>query len=109
MIGRCWARDEWVLADLERLRASAGDEEEFMRLPPEERFDFTWLELRATEHYKGVLAWPLHGGPEGAPRVVGCISIDVQEKSAAAQLDRFRVRSASVFSAHRALCEAVLR
>jgi len=108
-IGQCWARDEWVRADLEELQALAPTEQDFYALPREERFFLTWPELRSTEHYKAILAWPLHGGPEAAPGVVGCLSIDVQETGAAVQLDHFRQNHRAVFADHIALCEAVLR
>ncbi|MDP8903846.1 MAG: hypothetical protein M3N29_00780 [Chloroflexota bacterium] len=108
-IGRCWDRDEWILADLEALQALAPNESAFNELSRDERFAFTWSELRSTEHYKAVLAWPLHGGPEAAPHVVGCLSIDVQENGAAQELDRFRLDHHAVFSAHLAVCEAILR
>lgn len=109
VIGRCWANDEWILADLERLRAAASTPEGLAALDPAERFDFSWPEFRATEHYRAVLAWPLHGGPAAAPRVVGCLSIDVQQAGGAAELDRLRISHNAILSHHRAVCEAVLR
>jgi hypothetical protein len=108
-IGKCWSQDRWVLADLEELQALAPTEEAFFSLPPERRFFFKWPEFTSTDHYRGVLAWPLHGGPEAAPRVVGCLSIDVQEPAAAAQLDAFRTTQRDLFGEHLAVCEAVLR
>jgi hypothetical protein len=108
-IGRCWERDEWVLADLEGLQAEAPDEASFYALPAEERFFLTWPEFHSTDHYKAVLAWPLHGGPEAAPRVVGCLSVDVQEAGATDRLDTFRETQRTLFGDHLALCETVLR
>lgn len=108
-IGRCWARREWVLADLERLQTLAPDEPAFHALSKEERFFFTWPEFLSTDHYKAILAWPLYGGPEAAPRAVGCLSIDVQESGATAQLATFRRVHRALFAEHLAVCEAVLR
>jgi hypothetical protein len=108
-IGRCWERDEWILANLEQLQARAPNEQEFGKLPREETFFFTWPEFASTDHYKAILAWPLHAGPEAAPSVVGCLSIDVQEVGATGQLDTFRKNQRAVFAAHLAVCEAVLR
>jgi len=108
-IGRCWERDEWVLAPLEEIQALAPTEDAFGELDPEMTFSFTWSEFANTAHYKAILAWPLHGGPEAAPRFVGALSIDVQQNGAADELKRFRRDRWSAFSHHLALCEAVLR
>jgi hypothetical protein len=108
-IGRCWARGEWVLADLERLQDLARNEAAFHALPRDETFRLTWSEFISTDHYKAILAWPLYGGPEAAPKVVGCLSVDVQETGAAAQLATFRKVHRGLFVEHSAVCEAVLR
>lgn len=107
VLGQCWARDQWILADLEPL-ANASDEEAFYAIPREERFFFTWQEARSTAHYRAVLAWPLRGGPENARRVVGVLSVDVQSPGAYAELDKTWTQNRADFSAHLAVCEAVL-
>jgi hypothetical protein len=105
VIGRCWESDNRILADLEAL---AVPEDEFNALRPEERFFFSWEEYRSTEHYKAVLALPLHGGPENARRVVGCLSIDVQADDAAEELSHAWRNHRQRFSDHLSVCEAVL-
>jgi hypothetical protein len=101
-LGQCWLRDEWILADLERL-ASARTEQEFYEIPREDRFGFTWQEAKATQHYKAALVWPLHGGPENAMRVVGCLSVDAQRPRALVDLDVLLTRHRQDLDAHRAV------
>ena len=96
-----------MCADLEPL-ALATTEEAFYAIPERDRFNFTWQEARATSHYKGVLAWPLHGGPENARDVIGVLSIDVQAAGGAGELDVVATQHRADLSAHGAVCEAVL-
>lgn len=107
VLGWVWESDRWVLADLEPL-ANAASEAEFYAIPREERFFFTWQEAQATAHYKGILAWPLHGGPENAQSVIGCLSIDAQVLGGATELGGVWGRERQTLSAHVAVCEAVL-
>jgi hypothetical protein len=107
VLGQCWERDDWILADLERM-ASAKTEQEFYAIPRADRFFFTWHEASATQHYKAALAWPLHGGPENARRVVGCLSLDVQVDGAVDELDKVWTTKRPELDAHRAVCEAIL-
>ena len=107
VLGQCWARDEWILADLEQI-ANARTEDELYEIPREDRVFFTWQEARATEHYKAALAWPLHGGPEGAPIVVGVLSVDAQTEGAVDELDRVWTNKRQDIDAHRGVCEAIL-
>jgi hypothetical protein len=107
VLGQCWLRDEWILADLERM-AKASTEREFYTIPRGDRFLFTWHEAKATQHYKAVLAWPLHGGPENAKRVVGVMSVDVQADSGVAALDMLWTTKRQDIVAHLAVCEAIL-
>lgn len=88
--------------------ADASTEEEFHEIPREDRFFFTWQEARATEHYKAALAWPLHGGPENARRVVGVLSVDAQTDGAVDELDRVWTDERQDIDAHRGVCEAIL-
>jgi hypothetical protein len=105
VIGRCWETDSRILADLEAL---AVPQDVFNEIPLEERFGFSWEEYQSTEHYKAVLALPLHGGPENARRVVGCLSIDVQAAGAAAELRLAWAKNRQQFSDHLSVSEAVL-
>ena len=107
VLGQCWLREEWILADLEEM-SRAESEGEFYAIPREDRFLFTWHEAKATQHYKAVLAWPLHGGPENAKRVIGCLSVDVQADGAVEELDRVWTSNRQDLDAHRAVCEAIL-
>lgn len=107
VLGQVWVRHQWILADLEPL-ASAATEEEFYAIPPEERFLFTWPEVRATAHYKAILAWPLHGGPENARRVIGCLSVDAQASGGVVELGRAWDQERQSLGALIAVCEAVL-
>jgi hypothetical protein len=108
VLGQCWLRDDWILADLERL-SDAATEREFYAIPRRDRFLFTWHEARATQHYKAILAWPLHGGPENAPRVVGVLSVDVQADDGVDELDALWTTKRQDLVAHLAVCEAILR
>jgi hypothetical protein len=108
VLGQCWVRDEWILADLER-SANATTEREFYAIPRNDRFLFSWQEAKATRHYKAVLTWPLHGGPQNARRVVGVLSVDAQATGAVAALDSAWTTRRGDFDAHLAVCEAILR
>jgi hypothetical protein len=108
VLGQVWQRDEWILADLEAM-AAARTETEFYAIPRENRFFFNWHDAKATRHYKAALVWPLHGGPENAPRVVGCLSVDVQEDGAVEALDVLWETCHVDLNAHIALCEEILR
>lgn len=108
VLGQVWQRDEWILADLEVL-ANARTEDEFYAIPRADRFYFTWHDARATQHYKAALVWPLHGGPENATRVVGCLSVDVQADGAVGALDALWETHRADLNAHIALCQGILR
>lgn len=108
VLGQVWQRDEWILADLEEM-ASAMTEDEFYAISREDRFFFTWHDAKATRHYKAALVWPLHGGPQNAPKVVGCLSVDVQEDGAVHALDVLWETHRVDLNAHIALCEEILR
>lgn len=107
VLGQCWLHDKWFLANLEPL-ANAESEDEFYKISREDRFFFTFQEAKATEHYKAVLAWPLHGGPANARRVVGCLSVDAQTEGAVEKLDELWTRKRQDLLAHVAVCEAIL-
>ncbi|MGH3072115.1 MAG: hypothetical protein ACRDNB_07580 [Gaiellaceae bacterium] len=107
VLGQCWLRDDWILADLERL-SDASTEREFYAIPRRDRFLFTWHDAKATRHYKAVLAWPLHGGPENAKRVVGVLSVDVQTEGGVDALDTLWTTKRQDLVAHLAVCEAIL-
>lgn len=107
VLGQCWLQDQWLLADLELL-ANAKSEKAFYKIPQEDRFDFTWDEARATQHHMAALAWPLHGGPENARRVVGVLSLDVQTAGSVEKLDNLWTTKRQALLAHLAVCEAIL-
>jgi hypothetical protein len=107
VLGQAWARDDWIVADLEPL-ANARTEGEYYEIPRARRFGFTWQEARATVHYKAILAHPLHGGPENARRVIGCLSIDAQAPGGAKELGAVWDREHDTLRAHVSVCEAVL-
>ena len=107
VLGQCWLRDEWILAPLERM-ATAKTEREFYAIPRRERFLFNWHEANATSHYTAILAWPLRGGPENAPVVVGVLSVDAQGSGAYDALDAmWKVKRVDLL-AHVAVCQAIL-
>jgi hypothetical protein len=91
VLGQVWQRDDWILANLD------------------ERFNFTWHDARATQHYKAVIVWPLRGGPENAPKVVGCLSVDVQHAGAMDELEALWEKRRADLLAHIAVCELILR
>jgi hypothetical protein len=108
VLGQVWARDEWILADLEVL-ANAASEEEFYKIPRADRFNFTWNNAKATQHYKAALVWPLHGGPPSARKVIGCLSVDAQTAGAVKELDELWTRKKRMdLLAHIAVCEGIL-
>jgi hypothetical protein len=107
VLGQVWVRDQWILADLEPL-ANAASEEEFYSIPRDERFFFSWQEAQAAAQYKAILAWPLHGGPENARRVIGCLSVDAQAPGGVAQLGSAWDSQRPVLWAHVGVCEGVL-
>lgn len=107
VLGRTWERDEWILADLEPL-GHAKNEEEYYAIPKEDRFSFSWHEAKATSQYMAALVWPLHGGPENAPHVIGCLSVDVQEEGAVDALGAVWVDKRQDIDAHIATCQAIL-
>jgi hypothetical protein len=108
VLGQVWEKDEWILADLEAM-AAARTEAAFYAIPRADRFFFTWHDAKATRHYKAALVWPLHGGPENAPRVIGCLSVDVQAEGGVGQLDSLWETHRQDLNAHIAVCEAILR
>jgi hypothetical protein len=108
VLGQCWLRDDSVLADLEAL-ANAQTERAFYSIPRADRYLFTWHDAKATRHYKAALAWPVHGGHENAPKVVGVLSVDVQTDGAYDVLAKLREDHRADLDAHRAVIEAILR
>lgn len=108
VLGQCWLRDEWILANLERM-ATAKTEREFYEISRRNRFQLTWQEAKATAHYRAILAWPLHGGPDSARRVVAVLSVDVQHDEGVAKLDQAWTTHRQDFAAHLAVCEAILQ
>jgi hypothetical protein len=108
VLGQCWLRDDWILADLTRM-ASAKTEREFYAIPKADRFGFNWKEGEATAHYRAILAWPLHGGPENARRVVGVMSVDVQADGSVTKLGRAWTNERAAFDAHLAVCQEILK
>jgi hypothetical protein len=93
--------------------AGAKTEREFYEIPRDRRFFFSWKEARDTDHYEAILAWPVHGGPPNAPRVIGVVSVDIGDQApgdkAVEKLgSSWKARRAD-FDAHLAVCAAVLR
>jgi hypothetical protein len=99
------------LVDLRRL-AKATSKVKFEKIPEKDRFSFTWEEAKKTQRYKAVLAWPLRGGPQGATRFVGCLSVDAQTDNAFEQLEKLTAEGSDVreqFTGHAVLCEAIFQ
>jgi hypothetical protein len=80
VIGQCWAdpnvKDQ--LEDFETLRARAPDERSFCELPASERFNMTWQEFQAGEHYDLIWVTKLYRGLGDAPKLWGLLSVDVE-------------------------------
>jgi hypothetical protein len=93
-MGICWKRNSAVVADVEELEGRCPAKAEFCALPRDGRWGLTWEEFRETRHYRAILSIPLRGGPQGAPRLRGVLSVDAQTDGHAQEL--------------RLLCEDVL-
>ncbi len=80
VLGQCWAdpnaKDQ--LEDFDKLRARASDERGFCGLPAYERFNMTWQEFQAGEHYHLVWVTKLYKGLGEAPDLWGLLSVDVE-------------------------------
>jgi len=105
-IGRCWAEEEALIADVAELEQRGPDRKTFCSLAREERFGLSWREFRVSRHYRAILAIPLRAGPPGALRVVGCLSVDVRADGHVDDLTR--LLDDSRFGAVLSVCEAVL-
>jgi hypothetical protein len=105
-MGICWKRNSAVVADVEELEGRCPTRAEFCALPRDGRWGLTWEEFRETRHYRAILSIPLRGGPQGAPRLRGVLSVDAQEDGHAQEL-RLLV-SENRFTDILSLCEDVL-
>jgi len=105
-IGRCWADDEPIFANLEELADRCPTREEWCKVPREQRFRFTWQEFEATRQYKAVLAVPLKAQVYGRWRVRGVLAIDVL---AAGKGDEIKgIQHVGEFSGIKSTCQSVL-
>jgi hypothetical protein len=106
VIGACWARNESIFADLEKLRQQNPRKRTFCELPRDQRFRFGWREFRDTRRYKAILAVPLRPRIYGRYRVRGVLSIDVTVSGKGEELER--VSEIPGFSGIIRTCEALL-
>lgn len=77
-VGRCWATEQILVADLAPLHASAAaGQAGFDALTDEERWGITWAEFQQTRAYWSILVFPLK---DPAGKFLGCVSIDCSER-----------------------------
>jgi hypothetical protein len=107
-IGHCWATQETFVADLDDLAQLGPDEATFCALDPETRLRLTWHEWQISDYYRAIWATPLHVGPEGAPALGGCVSVDVRQPNRAHDLERIMKERADDLRPFLEICQRVL-
>jgi hypothetical protein len=104
VIGTAWKADQETFADLDGWAAITRDT--FEALPRGDRYGMRWSEVWHTRRFRAIAAFPLHGGPSAAPRVIGCVSVDVTEPGKGDELKIVCTTGTAVQSIL-ALCEDV--
>lgn len=108
VIGGCWADNSASVVNLRVLERLGPTKEAFCALAPRDRLNLTWEEFQRTSDYRTVCALPLRGGPEGAKRFVGCVSIDVSADGYVDPLRQTLVQDGDKLGRILTVCEALL-